>query len=532
MANNGGVYLVKTDSAGNMLWNKTYGGVSGDSVVQTFDGGFAIAGMTLPLGGNGNDVYLVKTDSAGNMLWNKTYGGTGTDQGYSVVQTLDGGFAIAGYTVPLSGNNGGVYLVKTDSAGNMLWNKTYGGGQGRSVVQTLDGGFAITGNSDGGPYLVKTDSAGNMLWNKTYGGTEPGGGFSVLQTLDGGFAIAGTYFSGLPHASYGEYLVKTDSAGNMQWNKTYERPSSTFGGSVVQTLDGGFAIAYNQPAELIKVPPCDPPFTANNYDRLWHTSDFTITLSAIDDEFATVGNTYYRINDGSSNNVINIGQPVIGTEGTNNKLEYWSVDSLGNVEPHHTLTGIKLDKTAPTGSIVIKNGDLFTASTAVTLTLTSNDQTSGVSLVRYSNDGIWDTEAWESATAAKAWTLTSGDGTKTVYYQVKDNAGLLSSTYSDTIILETSPTQTPDSYAYRNLYANSHFDSYSNANTLTNSNTYLHPNPYSISFTDSNYKSNTKPFSITISFTITYPHRYTHTKLYTYDFDNSKSYTNPDSKSH
>ena len=233
--------MVKTDSVGNMLWSKTYGGVSGDSVVQTSDGGFAIAGMTLPVGANGNEVYLVKTDSVGNMLWSKTYGGTGTDEGYSVVQTSDGGFAIAGMTLPVGANGNDVYLVKTDSVGNMLWSKTYGGGQGRSVVQTSDGGFAIAGFTDaykGGVCLVKTDSVGNMLWNKTYGGIS---GDSVVQTSDGGYRNSWYLFFWASSRLYGEYLVKTDSTGNMLWNKTYERPSSTFGGSLVQTEDGGFA---------------------------------------------------------------------------------------------------------------------------------------------------------------------------------------------------------------------------------------------------------------------------------------------------
>ena len=445
-----GVYLVKTDSAGNLLWNKTYGGLSGNSIVQTIDGGFAIAGISLPLGDNGNDVYLVKTDSAGNLLWNKTYGGTAAEEGNSIVQTVDRGYVIAGSSSDLGATD--VYLVKTDSTGNLLWNKTYGETgyayeHGYSVVQTSDGGYAIAGDSNNdGPYLVKTNSLGTMQWNKTYGGTQPGAARSVVQTADGGFAIAGTYFSWLPPSrgyEYGEYLVKIDSIGTMQWNKIYNRPISTFGGSLVKTVDGGYAMVYNQPSELVKVPPDDPPFTVNNYNHLWHTSTFTITLTATDDEFTEVSNTYYKINNGLTLSVGINGQPVISTEGTNNKLEYWSVDSLGNVEPHHTLTGMKLDKTAPTGSIVIKNGDAFTTSTSVTLTLTANDATSGVSLARYSNDGVWDTEAWESATASKVWTLTPGDGTKTVYHQIKDNSGLTSSTYSDTIILETSPTPTP-----------------------------------------------------------------------------------------
>jgi cell division septation protein DedD len=130
-------------------------------------------------------------------------------------------------------------------------------------------------------------------------------------------------------------------------------------------------------------------------------------------------------------------QPRITTEGAANTLEYWSVDNAGNNEQHKTLTQIKLDKTAPTGSIQINSGATYATSTSLILTLLAIDSVSGVSQVRFSNDGVWDAEVWESASASKVWILTSGDGAKTVYYQIKDNAGLTSTTYQDTIILDT-----------------------------------------------------------------------------------------------
>jgi parallel beta-helix repeat protein len=187
-----------------------------------------------------------------------------------------------------------------------------------------------------------------------------------------------------------------------------------------------------------------PPVTADDYDGFWHTSDFTVNLVATDS--SGISEIYYRINGGSIQSVSIDDQPRITVESGINTLEYWSIDGVGNEElPHKMLTQIKLDKTAPTGSVVINNGASSTTSTSVTLTLTTADTTSGVYQVRFSNDGIWDTEQWETPSASKTWTLTSGNGEKTVYYQIIDNAGLTSSTYSDTITLTSPPSDSGDS---------------------------------------------------------------------------------------
>ncbi len=132
-------------------WNRTYGGTGRDwarSVVQTVDGGYAIAGFTESFGAGNSDFWLIKTNSVGKMQWNQTYGGTGTDCAYSVVQTVDGGYVIAGEIGSLRTGHHGFWLVKADSTGNMQWNRTYGGtgnDHGCSVVQTNDGGYAIAG---------------------------------------------------------------------------------------------------------------------------------------------------------------------------------------------------------------------------------------------------------------------------------------------------------------------------------------------------------------------------------------------------
>jgi len=248
-------WLVKTDSLGNMEWNQTYGGADTEwagCVVQTDDGGYVMTGGTRSYGAGKTDVYLVKTGSTGNMQWNQTYGGADHDCGYSVVQTGEGEYVIAGVTDSYGAGDRDVWLIKTDSAGSVQWNQTYGGTYedwGFSVVRTSDGGYAIAGETrsfGAGDYdfwLVKTDSAGNLMWNHTYGGIHKEEAYSMVQTSDGGYALAGsTNSSG--GGSYDYWLVKTDSTGNMQWNQTYggaENVACPW--SVVQTVDGGYAMA-------------------------------------------------------------------------------------------------------------------------------------------------------------------------------------------------------------------------------------------------------------------------------------------------
>lgn len=180
------------------------------------------------------------------------------------------------------------------------------------------------------------------------------------------------------------------------------------------------------------------PVTTNTYDGLWHTSDFSIHLDASDP--SGVNETYYRVNSGLIQTVSVNGQPQITEESNSNTLEYWSVDALDNEElPHKMLSQIKIDKTAPNGLIRINNAADSTISTSVTLTLTATDTMSGIHQIRLSNDGIWNTEQWETYKSTKTWKLPSGDGEKTVYFQIKDNAGLTSPTYSDTITLTSPP---------------------------------------------------------------------------------------------
>jgi hypothetical protein len=250
----GDVWLVRTDAAGNLVWDKTYGGTSGDkgySLAQTSDGGFAITGYTKSSGAGATDIWLIRTDAAGNLLWDRTYGGASNEEGYSVAQTGDGGFIIAGYTYSYGAGDADWWLVRTDSAGNRLWDKTFGGGSDDrpySVALAGDGGFIIAGytrsfgegSTDG--WLIRTDAAGERLWDKTFGGSGDDAGCSVARTGDGGLVVTG-YTCSTGEVREDVWLIRTDATGNQLWNRTFGGVDYDEGRSVVQTSDGGFAVA-------------------------------------------------------------------------------------------------------------------------------------------------------------------------------------------------------------------------------------------------------------------------------------------------
>jgi uncharacterized repeat protein (TIGR01451 family) len=301
------VWIVKTNSSGNIDWEKSYGGSSldvGQAIKQTSDGGYIFAGTTLSTDGDVSgshgsyDVWLVKLDSNGNIQWQKCLGGSSDDWGRALELTADGGYILAGATRSSDGDVSGIHgtqwadiwTVKLDSLGTIQWQKCLGGTSQdghvgitftgsnfnrMSIIQTSDGGYfvgscsmSVDGDVTGhhGPgglvmiglvshwdadyWLVKLDNVGTIEWQKSIGGTDEEYVYSVTQASDGGCVIAGSTRStdgdivGQIGAGYHSWIVKLDVLGNIQWKKFIGTGTSqSWPYSISKTTDNGYFIA-------------------------------------------------------------------------------------------------------------------------------------------------------------------------------------------------------------------------------------------------------------------------------------------------
>jgi len=249
------VWVLKVNSAGTVQWQNTYGGTGDDaatSVQQTKDGGYIVAGITKSFGAGGADIWVLKlNDLLGTVQWQKTYGGTGDDAASSIQQTKDGGYIVAGLTMSFGAGDVDVWVLKLNSVGTIVWQKTYGGtgpDYVSSVQQISDGGYVVAGwtwsSGAGGDdiWVLKLNSVGTIVWQKTYGGTGNDEATSVQQTKDGGYIVAGSTTSfGAGKNDF--WVLKLNSAGTVQWQNTYGGTENEVANSVQQTKDGGYIVA-------------------------------------------------------------------------------------------------------------------------------------------------------------------------------------------------------------------------------------------------------------------------------------------------
>lgn len=268
-------WIVKLDENGSIQWEKSLPGRGYDdeahSIQQTTDGGYIVAGNSESNDGNYDwDYWIVKLDENGSILWQKFIGGSGNDNALSVQETTDGGYIIAGYS---NSNDGDVtenhgdddyWIVKLDDIGAIQWQKSFGG-SGRDVAwsirQTTDGGYIVAGESrsnDGDVvgnhgyadfWILKLDDIGSIQWQKSLGGSQWDGARDVQQTTDGGYIVAGYSNSNDGDLDGGQqggenyWVVKLNESGTIQWQNSLDRNNSEYAYSVQQTTDGGFIVA-------------------------------------------------------------------------------------------------------------------------------------------------------------------------------------------------------------------------------------------------------------------------------------------------
>lgn len=274
-------FCANTKSQGqapSIQWQHTFGGTNFDqveSVIQTYDGGFAAAGISTSNNGNvtGNhgagDFWIIKLNASGVLQWQKSYGGTADDGAFSISQTSDSGYIVAGTSTSVNGNvtaNHGFidfWIIRLNSSGVLLWQKSFGGSSvdiPYDIHQTTDLGFIIGGytvSNDGDVsgnhgfedfWIMKITSAGVLQWQKCFGGSMDERALSVQQTSDGGY-VAGGYTKSTDgdvagnHGDYDYWIVKMSSTGALQWQKCLGGTSSDQGSSVQQTSDGGYIAA-------------------------------------------------------------------------------------------------------------------------------------------------------------------------------------------------------------------------------------------------------------------------------------------------
>jgi arginine repressor len=247
---------VKLDSSGNVQWTKTIGGSYSDvanSIIQSSDGGYVVAGWTESFGAGKTDIYVVKLDSAGNVVWAKTIGGSSYDFANSITQSSDGGYVVAGYTSSF-GAGGDIYIVKLDSDGNVVWTKTIGGSSedvARSIIRSSDGGYVVAGYTGGYDiYIVKLDSSWNVLWTKVIRGGHVAN--SIIQSSDGGYVVASSIY-GVGAGNYDFYVVKMDANGNTCFSQNYNYLTSV--SSTVPSFSSPSVVIISQSPTVSTVSP-------------------------------------------------------------------------------------------------------------------------------------------------------------------------------------------------------------------------------------------------------------------------------------
>ncbi len=247
-------WILKLTSEGDVEWQFTYGGIGEDTayaIQESNDGGYIVAGYTHLFGAPTSDIWILKLTSEGDIEWQHIYGGTGDDKAYSVQETSDGGYIVAGSTQYLGALDLDFWVLKLTSAGFFEWQRIYGGFGDEVayyVQETSDEGFIVAGDSDSFGnkkselWVLKLTSLGDIEWESIYGGSDNDYINCVQETSDGGYVVIGnTYSFGAGDSDI--LALKLSSAGDIEWQRSYGGSEEDIAYYIQETSEGGYVSA-------------------------------------------------------------------------------------------------------------------------------------------------------------------------------------------------------------------------------------------------------------------------------------------------
>jgi len=246
-------WVIKLYEDGSIEWDRTFGGSEADviySIIQTKDQGYAVAGKTKSIA-SGEKAWVIKLNTRGNKVWDNTFAKRTDDEIFSIIQTQDGGYAVCGYTGDKEWGEVDSWIIKLDETLNIEWDKIFGGigwDEANSMLQAEDGSFIVFGfvqskdkeREDG--WVAKLDENGEMVWNKAFGGSQNDEIFSGIKTTDEGYAVCG-FTESKGAGGYDAWVAKLDENGEMVWDKAFGGIEAEVANSIIQTRDGGYALA-------------------------------------------------------------------------------------------------------------------------------------------------------------------------------------------------------------------------------------------------------------------------------------------------
>lgn len=373
-----------------MQWQKSFGGSRDEmatDVRQTSDGGYIVAGSTSSFTGDGdvifnhssfmtpNDIWVLKLDACGTLQWQKSLGGTNVDFASAVIETRDGGYVVAGFTQSNDGDitstHGGIsdaWVIKLDTSGNLLWQKTLGGYHedgATGIIQTTDGGFMVIawsssnadtlGDDDYDYAFYKLDSAGVLQWQKLYGGTSDDTPYNVIETRDGHYVAVGYTSSNNgdvvghygPAGQYDCWVVTIDNAGNLLRAQCLGGTGDDRANAIVQISDTSFAIAATTTSS-------DGNVASNHggYDIWLFSLDTTGTLPWQKSLGGTLDERAHSLEPSASRGLLLGGDTqsnngdVSGNHSNSEDLWIVNLDSSGQINWKKTLGGSQYDQAA------------------------------------------------------------------------------------------------------------------------------------------------------------------------------------------